>query len=59
MFLKTNQNHSWTAKTCFALSLGRLEICYKKNYTTLFSGKGILHTENAEIVTIFASNKTA
>ena len=29
----------------------------KKIYTTLFSGKRILHTENALIETIFASNK--
>ena len=34
----------------------RLEIC-QKVYTTKFSGKRILHTENVSIKTIFASNK--
>ena len=36
--------------------IARLEIC-QKVYTTKFSGKRILHTENALIKTIFASNK--
>jgi len=34
----------------------RLEIC-QKIYTTKFSGERILHTENAYIESIFASNK--
>ena len=38
------------------LVLHRLGIC-QKIYTTQFTGKRILHTKNAQIETIFASNK--
>ena len=38
------------------IHIHRLEIC-QKIYTTQFLGKIILHTENAYIETIFASNK--
>ena len=38
------------------MSLSRLGIC-QKIYTTQFSGERILHYENAQIETIFASNK--
>jgi len=40
----------------FVIALNRLGIC-QKIYTTQFTGKRILHTKNAQIETIFASNK--
>ena len=42
----------------YSLLLSRADLKFvKKTYTTQFAGKRILHTENAEIMAIFARNK--
>ena len=54
--LKLVQNLFKRIQMCSNLFKTRLGIC-QKIYTTQFTGKRILHTKNAQIQTIFASNK--